>query len=58
MTTITAHDRTAQQLRREIRQSEAWLAVDRADRRAVDWHLARIAQLKHELHELSKGEEV
>lgn len=53
----TARDRAIFGLQQQIRQHEAWLDVDRRDRRAVNFHKAKLAELRRELDQLQEKEQ-
>jgi hypothetical protein len=48
----TQTDRQIFGLQQQIRQHEAWLDGDRHDRRAVNFHKAKLAELRAELTKL------
>jgi hypothetical protein len=49
---LTAHDRAIRRLQIEIQKVEAWLHVDKDDRRAASWHEAKLSELRAELNQL------
>jgi hypothetical protein len=52
MALLTAADREAYRLRREIAQQRQWLHDAVGDRRAIAFHKAKISELQAELDEL------
>ncbi len=52
MMLLTASDREAYRLKREIERHRGWLHDVAGDRRAVAYHSAKIAELQAELNRL------
>jgi hypothetical protein len=52
---LTQHDREVYQLQRQIEERELWIRDEAGNRRAVDFHKAKLAELRAELEKLQEN---